>query len=695
MNSLVSRILVVDDDAAAQYTLSRILSTCGYTCVPASSGAEAIGVTRAGGIDLVVLDLMMPDVDGMETLSELKRLDPELPVIMVTGCDDVDAAVRATKLGAYDFVTKPARADKLTQTVQRALERFELQRSVRQLEASLEWIFGKSVVMGTAIRHIRKSAWSDAPVTIQGERGTGKSVAARIIHNLSRRSNLPFQTVNAGPTSESLFCDRLFNVGNSMPRVSITVSREVFESAQGGTVFIDGLGCIPLSAQARLADIIEEQKGHSPYGAKFPVMGIRLILGSDTDVGKLMSEKKLSERLSPWLTEPAVILPPLRDRPEDVLFLARKFLWKAAIELGREVDEIGGEVIDLLMHHPWPGNIRELKDVIRKSVLLSDDGVLTAETVRSAIDGERLVSPGPRRKSTPVTIDAELTTPGSDIVQARLEIEERYRDITRLSPMGIVVHLNGRIVFVNPAFARIIGAAGPRELSERIIFDFVHADSQDEIRKKVNNVLTAGERPPLVEVKLLKVDGSTVDVEATALPFKYQERDTVMLMIQNITERKRSEEAAKSKQRELEEKTVSLEEANAALKVLLSHRDQDKEELEKRILANVKKLVFPYIEKMKAGRLTDSQAAYVEIIESNLNHVISPFLQKMAAVYSHFTPTEIQVAALIKEGKTTKEIATVLNMGTGTVNTHRSGVRAKLGLRNKDVNLCSYVLSLE
>ncbi len=153
--------------------------------------------------------------------------------------------------------------------------------------------------------------------------------------------------------------------------------------------------------------------------------------------------------------------------------------------------------------------------------------------------------------------------------------------------------------------------------------------------------------------------------------------------------------SARTKQKELEEKTVSLEEANTALKVLLSHRNQDKEELEKRILTNVKKLVIPYIEKMKAGRLTDGQVAYVDIIESNLNHIISPFLQKMAAVYSHFTPTEIQVAALIKEGKTTKEVASLLNMGTGTVNTHRSGIRTKLGLRNKDVNLCSYLLSLE
>jgi DNA-binding CsgD family transcriptional regulator len=168
-----------------------------------------------------------------------------------------------------------------------------------------------------------------------------------------------------------------------------------------------------------------------------------------------------------------------------------------------------------------------------------------------------------------------------------------------------------------------------------------------------------------------------------------------MVVVQNITERRQAEEAARTRQKELEEKTASLEEANAALKVLLSHRDEDKEDLEKRILANVKKLVLPYVEKMKAGRLTDSQAAYVEIIESNLTHIVSPFLQKMATAYSHFTPTEIQVADLIKEGKTTKEIAGLLNIGIGTVNTHRNGIRAKLGLRNKDVNLRSHLLSFE
>jgi PAS domain S-box-containing protein len=551
--------------------------------------------------------------------------------------------------------------------------------------------------MRPVIRQIRHCAWSDAPVNIQGEAGTGKSVAARIIHNLSRRSGRLFQAIKAGVVPDDVFEAELF--GPEAGPSPAGIGKGMFACAKGGTMFIDGLGHIPLLLQTKLAGIMEGEETHSPCDVTPQAMKVRLILGSDKDLARLAVEKRLDEAMHRCLSEPPIVLPPLRERVEDTRFLASKFLWKATLEFDREVSELGEDVLDLLTRYPWPGNIRELESVIRQSVLLSQGTAIKPETVASILKGSARQEGSPRLRS-PIPLISKRRAPESpmsesDLAEARREIESQYVDLIRLSPVGFVAHANGRIILANPAFARIMGATDPDELSDRIIFDFVHADFQEVARRRLISAGSEGEKTPPIEVKLLRLDGSTADVEATAFPFRYEECDTVMVVAQDITERKKAEEVARARQKELEEKTASLEEANAALKVLLSHRDEDKEDLEKRILANVKKLVFPYVEKIKAGRLTDSQAAYVEIIESNLTHIISPFLQKMVTAHSHFTPTEIQVADLIKEGKTTKEIASLLNIGMGTVNTHRNGIRAKLGLRNKDVNLRSHLLSFE
>ncbi len=688
----VNRILVVDDEEAVRHALSQVLSKHGYVSLPASSGEEAISAVKSSKVNLVLLDLMMRELDGMETLSRLKGIDPSMPVIMITGHGDIDTAVQATKLGAYDFITKPPDTKRLVETIQRALDLAELKKSVKQLETSLGWVFGRSAAMEPVIRQIRHNAWSDAPVTIQGEKGTGKPAAARVIHNLSKRAELPFQSIKAGRMSESLLDEELLGRDTGAAGDSVEIERGVFGRARGGTIFIDELSHLPLSLQTKLASVVEGENGK---GA-----GARLILGTDTDFRRLASEDRVSEALHLCLSEPPIILPPLRERIEDIRFLAGKFLWKVSIELDTEVGDLGDDVLDVLMRHSWPGNIRELESVIRGSVRLSQGRALTPEVVRSAMRGgaeERLSgSPLSSRAPVPEGVDRPSSGQGLEPKEALFD-ENCWRDVVRLSPVGMFIHVNGRLVLANPAFAQMVGATGPEELSGSIAIDLVHADHRDEVTRRAWEVMNQKEKVPLplMEHKFLRLDGSTVDVEVTAFPFRYEGHDAAMVVAQDITERKQAEDVAAARQRELEDKTASLEEANSALKVVLSHRDQDKEELEKRILTNVRKLVIPYLEKVRAGHLTESQMAYMDIIESNLNHIISPFLQKMAAEYSRFTPTEIQIAALIKEGKTTKEIAELLNMGTGTVHTHRNAVRAKLGLSNMDVNLRSFLLSLE
>jgi PAS domain S-box-containing protein len=257
-----------------------------------------------------------------------------------------------------------------------------------------------------------------------------------------------------------------------------------------------------------------------------------------------------------------------------------------------------------------------------------------------------------------------------------------------MTSLGIVLHVNGTVIFANPALGRILGLAEPEKLSGRNILELVAPDD----RERARGVLKRKEEMAFTEVRLSRTDGSSFDAEVIALPLVYQERDAVMVVIRDMAEGRRAEEASGKRLRELEEKSNRLEQT---LKVVLSHRDEEKEEAEKTILDNVRKLVFPYIERMKAGHLTDNQLAYMETIEANLDHIISPFLRKMTSLCPTFTPTETQIAALIKEGKTTKQIARMLNVATGTVHAHRNSIRAKLKINNEEVNLRSYLLSLE
>jgi PAS domain S-box-containing protein len=691
MALLTHSVLIVDDDQAVLYALSQMLRRHDFRCLLASSGSEAIRTVKSNSVDLVLLDLAMPELDGMETLAELKGIDPEMPVIMITGRGDIAAAVRATKLGAYDFITKPPSPDRLVQTIQKALERSELEKSVRQLERSLEWILGKSIAMAPVVRQIRQCASNDAPVVVQGEAGTGKSVVARLVHNLSNRTGLPFRAVK--PWSGSLPGKESLDDSEDMPGSSPGKLEDLLASVRDGTLFIDGLDHISLSVQGRLANLLEKRGIH---GIRSTNPRARLILGSGRDLRRLANERRLDEELHRFLPGPPIVLPPLRERLEDMRFLAGKFVWKASIELDKEVSELSEDVLDLLTGHSWPGNVRELENVIRRSVLLSHGAVLRPETILSVLKSERGGSePFPTKlKDTVFSAGGGVSNPTSESTpaQARTQGEDDYRHAMMMSPVGTIVHFEGRLVFANPAFAAIIGAVNHEELYGRNISDFVHQDHEDLVLKRGGK---EGKKETLFGQKFLRLDGSAVEVETTTFSVRYGGHDAVMVVVQDATERRRAEETLRTRQKELEDKTASLEDANSALRVLLSHKARGTDDLEKSVVANVKKLVLPYVAKIRAGRLSDGQAAYLDTVESNLNHIISPFLQKMAAVYSGFTPTEIQIAASIRDGKTTKEIAELLNVGTSTVHTHRNSIRAKLGLAHKDVNLRSYLLSLE
>ncbi len=374
------RVLSVDDERSVRLTLGEILKRGGFKPLEAVDGKEAIEMMRDNAPDVILLDVAMPGLNGIETLDRLKKINRDVPIIMISGHSDVATAVQSMKLGAHDFLTKPPQVDRLIVTVQRALEMCELQKSVRQLdqsvEASLEWTFGKSPSMVGVIQQIRQVAWSNFSVIVQGETGTGKSVAAQAIHNLSKRSEAPFHVVDIGVIPETLIESELFGHERGAFTGADRKKQGFFDSANGGTILIDELENMPLAVQGKLLRAVEERKIYALGTTRSTAVDVRIIAATNRDLKTLVREKKFREDLFYRLSEFTISLPPLRERVQDIPFFAMKFLTEAAIELNKKTSELDGETIDLLVRYPWPGNIRELKNVVRRAALLSDDGVV-------------------------------------------------------------------------------------------------------------------------------------------------------------------------------------------------------------------------------------------------------------------------------------------------------------------------------
>jgi PAS domain S-box-containing protein len=277
--------------------------------------------------------------------------------------------------------------------------------------------------------------------------------------------------------------------------------------------------------------------------------------------------------------------------------------------------------------------------------------------------------------------------------RALRETEERYRVAIEHSNDGVALGWGDRYIYANRRFLEMFGYESLEEVLGKESSLVAHPDDRGKLaehaRKRREN-----EPVPRYQFKGIRKDGATIYVEASVADVMFLDQSVGLAYVRDVTERKWAEEALQEREKELEKKSASLEEANTALKVLLKHRDEDTKALENTILANVKELVLPYVERLGRGQLSDTQKTHLSMIESSLNDIVSPFLQKMASAYAHFTPTEVQIADLIKSGKTSKEIAELMNVCTGTVDAHRNNIRSKLGISKKNVNLRTHLLSM-
>ncbi|OPY77466.1 MAG: Transcriptional regulatory protein ZraR [Syntrophorhabdus sp. PtaU1.Bin058] len=441
----MSKILIVDDDEPVRTALFAILEENRYLPVEASSGKQALTICKKEEPAAILLDLKMPDMDGIQTMKELRKAGINTPIIMITGYADISTAVEAIKLGAYDFLTKPPQIDKLILTIQRVIEKNHLEQSLKQLdnniESSLEWVFGKSDAIKNVIRQIRQVAWSDFSVLVQGETGTGKSLVAQTIHNMSKRAEKIFQTVDAGVIPGSLIESELFGHEKGAFTGADKRKKGFFEIADTGTLFIDELENMPQYMQGKLLRAVEEKKIY-PLGMTKPVsVDVRIIAATNTDIRQAVREKAFRQDLFYRLNEFTINLPPLKDRIEDVPFLANKFIVKASLELNKQVSGIDSDALSLLVNYPWPGNVRELKNVVRRAVLLSKYGNITKENLEFLLEergdrGDSLPTLPLKKIAALVTKDAEkkvikrvLTTTNGNKTKAASILEIDYKTL--------------------------------------------------------------------------------------------------------------------------------------------------------------------------------------------------------------------------------------------------------------------------
>jgi DNA-binding NtrC family response regulator len=371
--------------------MKTLIESSGWTTIEACDGVQALEMYSKERPSVVLLDMLMPKMDGLETLRALKSLDSDLPVIIITAHADVSDAVNAIKIGAYDFIVKPPDLDTLTNIIRRAIEKSKLSRSFRVLDAaidnSLESLLGSSSGMKKVIEQIRQVAFTDFSIIIQGETGTGKTTVARMLHNMSKRSLNPFVSVDVGNMPEALIESELFGHEKGSYTGAIDKQKGFFEVAAGGTILIDDFQNVPLYTQSKLLRTVEDKKIF-PIGARQPVeIDVRIIVATNVDARKAMQENKLKSDLFFRLCEFTIDIPPLRERIDDIPYLSRNFMLEVAAELNKPMREISGAAIDHLKRYGWPGNVRELKNVIRRAVLIAESDVITEAHLEFLIGG--------------------------------------------------------------------------------------------------------------------------------------------------------------------------------------------------------------------------------------------------------------------------------------------------------------------
>jgi DNA-binding NtrC family response regulator len=373
----MKQLLIVDDDHSMRTILQEALSNSGYEVTLAKDGKSALNILRNERCDLVVTDLVMPQMSGIELMEIVKKEYPDVGFLIITAYGTVETAVEALHNGAYDFITKPFSISQIESRISRFFEYEHLKRENKELKRKLSLdekfkkLVGNSKAMQQIYYQIEMVAKSDAPVFIQGESGTGKELIATAIYEHSERMDQPFLKINCSAIPETLFESTLFGHEKGAFTNAIKQHRGLFEEANGGTLLLDEISEIPIAMQAKLLRVLQEQKFIRVGGAKEINCDVRVIATSNTVIRELIDQGKFREDLFYRLNVFPIFVPPLRERPEDIPLLVDHFLKKFQHKYGYEKKEVKEDTMKVLMNHHWPGNVRQLENLIERGIIYS------------------------------------------------------------------------------------------------------------------------------------------------------------------------------------------------------------------------------------------------------------------------------------------------------------------------------------
>lgn len=390
-------ILIIDDEKDIRISLTGILEDEGYHIITAASGVDGIESAQAELPDLILLDIWMPGMDGLETLEKLKQLFPQITIIMISGHGTIETAVRATKLGAFDFIEKPLSLEKVLLSVSNALKFQELRSENAELRRSVanEYeLIGETPVMVFLREQIMRVAPTSASVLVTGENGTGKELAARSIHFYSSRRERPFIAINCAAIPEELIESELFGHEKGAFTGAITQKKGKFDLADGGTLFLDEIADMSLKTQAKILRIIQERSFERVGGIKQVSVDVRIVAATNKLLDQEIQQGRFREDLYYRLNVIPFRVPSLRERREDIPQLVRHFVATFYRKEGREAKEFQPEALDLLIGYDWPGNVRELKNIIERILIMTPGGLITRNDIPD-LRGGPMAGPSP------------------------------------------------------------------------------------------------------------------------------------------------------------------------------------------------------------------------------------------------------------------------------------------------------------
>ena len=421
-------ILIVDDEVSILNSLSSILEDEGYDVSVAKSGMEALKHCAMNPPELMMLDIWMPEMDGLETLKRLRELVPNTQVMMMSGHGSIETAVKAIKLGAYDYIEKPLSLENVTLRVKHALDQHRLEQENRSLRTKVERKFeliGQAPVMQQLKQLIETAGPTNSRVLIGGENGTGKELVARAIHQHSHRATRPFVAVNCAAIPETLIESELFGHERGAFSGATTMKRGQFEQADGGTLFLDEIADMSLSTQAKVLRAVQEQQFTRVGGTKLIKVDVRVLAASNKDLLQEIEKGTFREDLFYRLNVVPIVVPTLRDRREDIPLLVKHFLRVHAEEQGLKIKQVSPEAMDVFMQYEWPGNIRELRNLIERLMIMVPGPIIEAAhaSVALQVRPQPLVAPSAAGAQPANTL---LTRPYDSLRDARNAFEKEF-----------------------------------------------------------------------------------------------------------------------------------------------------------------------------------------------------------------------------------------------------------------------------